>query len=79
MPFESRIKIVALKAAMDLTLKGMYKNPERCARNLIELVCDSYPSKLTQTKRAELFQRILEQIELDNAKKIKEILLEIIN
>jgi len=59
MILESRIKKAAFFAAVDISFKRMKKCPERCARNLMELVISTFPNKITQTEYANLSQKLL--------------------
>lgn len=79
MPFESKMKLAAFKVAIDINLKGMNKNPERCARNLVELVSYSFSDLPKRLDTVTLYQSILSLIRENNDKKIKEMLLEIVN
>lgn len=76
MAFDSKMKLAAFKVAMDVTLKGMSKNPERCARNLIEMLSASFPNALTEEMKGKLYLAILELNKKADYKKIRDMLLE---
>ena len=60
MSLEYKLKYVALNAAVDITLKGAKKSPERCARNLIELGTTAFPEISEKTDKDILYKKLLE-------------------
>ena len=59
MTLELKLKCAALNAAVDITLKGLKKSPERCARNLIELGTSAFPNLLSEKEKDILYNKIL--------------------
>ena len=59
MTLELKLKLAALNAAVDITLKGMKKSPERCARNLVELGVSAFPNFLNEKEKDILYDKIL--------------------
>ncbi|MDF2540218.1 MAG: hypothetical protein K0S76_3239 [Herbinix sp.] len=53
------IKKTAIMAALDIRLARMHRSPERCARNLMELGQASYPDKLSEKERLDIFQKLV--------------------
>lgn len=56
---EGKLKRVALIAAVDISLKRIYKSPERCARNLLELGINAYPDRLLKKDQNEFYNKLL--------------------
>lgn len=69
---ESKIKKAAFFAACDLILISVRRNPERCARNLTELVIKTYPEVLNNQKPEYLNSHILKHCEDGDINIIKE-------
>lgn len=59
MLLDSKLKRVALLAAVDFCLNNMHHSPKRCARNLVELGTMAYPDQLTKPERDQLYQTLL--------------------
>ena len=78
MPLDLQIKLVAFKIAMDVTLKGMNRSPERCTRNLLELIESSYPEKIDFYDKDALYATILGYCKNSDSKTAKETILNII-
>lgn len=60
MILESRLKQAALNAAVDISLKRMKKNPERCSRNLLELGLTAYPDKISKKDSSDFYLQLLD-------------------
>lgn len=46
-------------AVLDIRLARMHRSPERCARNLMELGQASFPDKLSEEERLDIFQKLV--------------------
>ncbi|MCI9273155.1 MAG: hypothetical protein HFE39_04260 [Clostridiales bacterium] len=55
---EYKLKHAALRAAVDITLRGKEKSPGRCARNLLELGC-SVNSRLSREEKNSAYEQLL--------------------
>lgn len=55
---EYKLKRAALSVAVDITLRGKDRSPERCARNLMELGGTVRP-QLTKEQRAGAYEQLL--------------------
>lgn len=76
---DSKIKYSALKLAIEVTLKGIQKNPQRCARNVVELITNAYPDIITPEQQAELYILIIESANSEEVNNIREKILLYIN
>jgi hypothetical protein len=54
-----KIKKTAIMAALDIRLARMHRSPERCARNLMELGQASFPDKLSEEERLDIFRKLV--------------------
>lgn len=73
MTLELKLKRAALNAAVDITLKGMKRSPERCARNLIELGISAFPNLLSEKEKNVLYDKILivcKNVDINAAKEL---------
>lgn len=60
MTLEVRLKQAALKTAVTITLGGLEKAPERCARTLMELGRAAFPERVTAEEEPSALRRLLE-------------------
>lgn len=72
MVIESKIKQAAFQIAVDITLKGMNRNPERCARNLVELFENSFPDKKNSEFSNNAYNIILNYTKMSDGKAIRD-------
>jgi hypothetical protein len=56
---ENKLKKVAVCAAVDITLRGKDRSPERCARNLLELG-ESVTKHMDKAQRERAYEELLE-------------------
>jgi len=59
MLLESKMKQVAIMAAVDVRLKKMKYSPERCSRNLLELGLTAFPGKISKQEQAVFLEHLL--------------------
>lgn len=55
---EYKLKRAALRAAVDITLRGKEQSPGRCARNLLELGCSVNP-QLSKEQKNSAYNQLL--------------------
>ena len=79
MIIESKIKYSVFKLALEITLKGIEKNPQRCARNVIELIKNSYPGILNAEQESELYSLVTKSAINEDISCIRENILNLIN
>lgn len=79
MIIESKIKYSVFKLALEITLKGIEKNPQRCARNVIELIKNSYPGVLSAEQESELYSLVTKSAKNEDISCIREKILNLIN
>lgn len=56
---ENKLKKVAVCAAVDITLRGKERSPERCARNLAELG-ESVAGAMKKEQKEKAYRQLLE-------------------
>lgn len=59
MTLEVRLKQAALKTAVTITLDGLEKAPERCARSLMELGRAAFPDRVKAGEEPSVLRRLL--------------------
>lgn len=59
MTLEVRLKQAALKTAVTITLGGLEKAPERCARTLMELGRAAFPERVKAEEEPSALRRLL--------------------
>ena len=62
MALEHKLKYAALNAAVDITLKGIKRSPERCARNLIELGLSAFPNSINEAQKDVLYNNFYDLV-----------------
>ena len=73
MTLEFKLKKAALNKAVDITLKGINKSPERCARNLIELGLAAFPNSISDTDKDKLYRKLVEVCKKVDVEAVKEL------
>lgn len=73
MLLEMRLKKAAVIAALDISLKRMYRSPERCARNLMELGLGAFPDKLSAREQSAVLEELLSICKSGDAAKVREL------
>lgn len=71
-----KIKKAAMIAALDIRLARMYRSPERCARNLIELGLGSFPDKLSEEEQFDILQELMLYCRAGDSQKARELFIE---
>ena len=73
MTLEFKLRKAVLNAAVDITLKGIKKSPERCARNLIELGVSSFPDSISENEKENIYINLLNLCKAMDISSIKEL------